>query len=376
MNKLCEIATIGTVAHHPNADRLDVVTINGYEAIVARDQYSVGDVVLFVYPDACLPRPDTHSWTEPYFKYVSPSTGRVKAKQLRNVWSFGIVVPLDPSVPRDLDCEQLAEHLGIHKYEPPLPTNVDVKGPLPWGLSKTDEDRVQNYLYELDLNEIVPADWCLTEKVDGSSITVYCYYDPAENRWHSGYCMRNWELKRPVHGTTNEYWDALNRGKVLEQLEAYCMSTKQSLAFRGEVYGAGTQRSKQNFWSKCPNRRVFWYNVYDMHARRYLSFDQVFEMFSKYSLNNLDIVNEFVIDPSRDPQPLTIGRLIDLISDAKTIGDLLKAGLQHAIRIRPVFVNNEQEAEWLNSAFEGIVVKKPNGSSFKIINKVYDSGKD
>ena len=82
--KLASIEVIKEVKTHPNADKLDVVKVLGYEAIVPRDKYKVGDLIVFIQPDTVLP-------DLPWAQFYKAKSNRVKAIRLRQVWSFGVV---------------------------------------------------------------------------------------------------------------------------------------------------------------------------------------------------------------------------------------------------------------------------------------------
>jgi len=88
MNKLASIEQITEIFDHPNADRLSLAKVCGYTVIVPKDKYKPYDIVLLIHPDTILP---DAPWAEPFKKYAEK---RVKAIRIRNMYSFGIVLPL------------------------------------------------------------------------------------------------------------------------------------------------------------------------------------------------------------------------------------------------------------------------------------------
>ena len=120
------VSTVDGVNPHPNADRLCKLRIGGYETIVAKDKngspYNVGDMVIYVPPDALIPPDVAEKWG--VTNYLGKN-GRVRTVKLRGEVSRGFVVPVEPingvmpSVGDDV-----TEHYGIEKYEPP-PTQND-----------------------------------------------------------------------------------------------------------------------------------------------------------------------------------------------------------------------------------------------------------
>jgi len=140
MTKDATIEIVGTVEAHPDADRLDLVKIMGYQCVTQRGLYKGGEKIVYIKPDALLP---VELWTEEYRKY---SPKRIKAVRLRGMWSEGIIVPFE-ILPNGKDLENLeegtdvSELIGVTHYEMPTPNDIQAKGGLPFGIPKTDEDR-------------------------------------------------------------------------------------------------------------------------------------------------------------------------------------------------------------------------------------------
>lgn len=109
------VTTVESVQHHPNADRLDVAVVDGYECIVKRDAYKAGDACLFVPPDYEVPV------TNPIFAFLEGKAGadgyaRIKAMNLRGTRSFGLVT----EVPDGMNVgDNVLDMLKIRRWEPP-----------------------------------------------------------------------------------------------------------------------------------------------------------------------------------------------------------------------------------------------------------------
>lgn len=160
--KLASIEIISDIQPHPNADKLDLAKVLGYTCIIEKDKYKVGDAVVLIQPDTVLP---DKPWAEVFKKRSS----RVRACKLRGQWSFGII--MSPYVVCDVSDlkgmlmptnigKDISERIGVTKYEAPQPQHLDAKGPLPFGLGKTDEIRWQN-IEDLPFGEpiVVTAKW-------------------------------------------------------------------------------------------------------------------------------------------------------------------------------------------------------------------------
>lgn len=116
-----EVVRIKSIEPHPNADRLELIKVWGYTAIVKKGDFRVGDLAVYIEPDYVVPE------TEP-FAFLGKHR-RIKARRLRGVWSQGLLMPIDI-----LNEHRYAGHtfeqmwspgsnvmelLGIERYVPP-----------------------------------------------------------------------------------------------------------------------------------------------------------------------------------------------------------------------------------------------------------------
>lgn len=341
---LATLEVIKNVIHHPNADKLDIVRVLGYDAIVGRDQYKAGELVIFVQPDSILP--SDKAWAQDLLRYTS--RGRIRAVRLRGEWSMGLVLPLTTGTD---DCwegdvgDDVTQDLGITKYEPALPKNTAAHGGLPFLIPKTDENRWQNLR---DLDNIFGQSVDIFQKVDGSSFTAYCVL-PEHNPnglTVTGLCSRSLELKVGIDDRGQEYnskWhEAERRYNVLEKLSEYCAKHNVSLALRGEIYGQGIQQMAHNPHANG-DVDVAFFSVYNIGAKKYE------RKGSEHYF--LDVCKELGL-------PTVMAVELDAVLDEDVISWYDKG--TKTLDDKP---------------FEGVVVQHPAGS-FKIINKWYDAEKE
>ncbi|CAM2725347.1 unnamed protein product [Rotaria socialis] len=179
--KIATIERIVSVRNHPNADRLDLVSILGYQCITPRDSFLPEQLVVFIQPDSVLPNDQV--WAQAYLKYARP---RVRAMKLRDEWSEGLIVPLTENEKDFKEGDDVAEQLGIKHFEPVIIQDAtSVLGPLPFNIPKTDEERIENFQNNLPWNELVDV----TKKIDGTSCSVYYSHEKKQ----FGVCGRNCE---------------------------------------------------------------------------------------------------------------------------------------------------------------------------------------
>ena len=121
----CKIEGMGV---HPNAERLEICRIRGWQCIVQKHKYNVGDLVIYIPVDAVLPQvfADKIGVTG-YLSHQGGNVLRVKTIKLRGVISQGLVVSID-EVPGVKEGDDVAERLGITKYEVPEQSMPGIQG--------------------------------------------------------------------------------------------------------------------------------------------------------------------------------------------------------------------------------------------------------
>ena len=121
-----------TTEEHPNADAIELAIIGDYRSIVAKDQFEDGDLVAYIPEGSIVP-----DWILEQMNLTGKLAGkdgnRVKAIRLRGIVSQGLAFPIPPSsvikTPEGIDHtlsegDDVAEILGITKYEPPIPIHM------------------------------------------------------------------------------------------------------------------------------------------------------------------------------------------------------------------------------------------------------------
>ena len=362
--KNASIEKIKSVIAHPNADRLDLVKILGYQCVTERGLHKEGDLVIYIQPDSVLP--ENVEWAESYRKY---SPGRIKAVKLRGEWSEGIVVKFDqlratvPPQPLSLffaeEGANVGKLLGITHYEPPLPQDLSAKGLLPFGIPKTDEERWENMVDTLPFGEIVDV----TLKIDGQSWTAY--YNIESDSF--GVCGRTLEFKDDAH---NKYTAHIERYGIKEKLIAYCKEHGVSLALRGESYGQGIQTFAENPHSK-ENSGLAIFSVYRIKERKYARKGDDFYfpiVANALSLPHVPILEENVV--------LTQALIDKYSTGLKKIDGKPFEGvvINHGAYCLSHTVDDVVLPDGSVKKIEN-VTKQYNARSFKVINKNYDMNK-
>jgi len=163
-----EPVVIREVKPHPNAERLELAMVKGWQNVVGKGTFKEGDVVIHVPPDAMVPRPLAEEWgVAPYLAWKkTEEKGRVRAARLRQEMSYGFLVPNDMGAEIGTN---LAEHFGITKWEPPpIVGDGDQDHPHPLFHKYTDVENLQNFPDLFEPGEEVVA----TEKIHGRNNRV------------------------------------------------------------------------------------------------------------------------------------------------------------------------------------------------------------
>jgi RNA ligase (TIGR02306 family) len=229
--KLASIEIIKELRPHSNADRLELATVLGWQTIVKKGEFAVGDRVVFIVIDTILP---DAPWSA--FLKKGDSVIRLRTVKLRGEYSQGLVLPLSV-LPEHMHTWQIGAdvggELGVTKYEKEIPAQLsgEARGAFPAFLvSKTDED---NALSNPGLVEHVLASGPLTitQKLDGSSMTVVL-----GRKGHKvcieHVCSRNLDL---LETEANAFW------KAARDLNLDVKFIGDRLILQGELMGPGIQ---------------------------------------------------------------------------------------------------------------------------------------
>jgi RNA ligase (TIGR02306 family) len=248
---LVKVVQIDTIDPHPNADRLQIVKIGGWQIVSGKGNYKVGDLAVHVPPDAMVPKELADQWSvTPYLSWRKDATkGRVKCVRLRGATSFGFLAPNDTAAEIDTN---LAEVLGIEKYEEPVPIGMQagqIARNHPFFHTYTDIQNLRNYPDKLDYS--LPL--VVTEKLHGTNSRVGWVAsntdagDVVLERVVGSHRTQR-KLEEPgVYGLPfTLYGEALDKAlaRILVMMEHPDFGNGekvQSVIFFGEIFGPGVQ---------------------------------------------------------------------------------------------------------------------------------------
>ena len=268
MRKLASIRKISAINPIPNADAIEVATVDGWKVVVKKGEYKVGDLCVYLEIDSWVPYALAPFLTQ---KGQEPKTyegivgNRLRTVKLRGQVSQGLLLPLVPTC--DMIESQLLEGLdvtaplGILKWEAPIPAQLSgqVKGSFPSFIPKTDQERAQNIVTEI-FEQHGNSNFEVSLKLDGTSCTVYF------NRGFTGICSRNLELKYSDENKDNSFIRVANDSGL-----ALCLSTiGKNVAVQGELMGPGIQGNREGL----KETKLFIFDIYDIDEGRYMGHNE------------------------------------------------------------------------------------------------------
>lgn len=273
------IAKVDAVEKHPNADSLDICTVGGWKCVTKLGEYEEGDLVVYVSIDSWVPESVAPFLVKSKPREFNGVKGeRLRTIKLRGQLSQGLI--LSPSTIKytsekdkvnalkgegpitdllndirftlgkeagDLEIEgmDVTELLNIQKWEKPLPAQLagQTRRYFPEFLRKTDQERVQNLKKEISEWNAKNIIWEVTEKLEGSSMTVYAKFEVADEYNQPiidvGVCSRNLELKMDQEGNT--FIDTAKNTGLIDALTRYVGLGYGEIAVQGELIGPGIQ---------------------------------------------------------------------------------------------------------------------------------------
>lgn len=259
---MAKIVKIDSISPIKDADAIEVARVGGWNVVIKKGEYNTGDLVVYCEIDSWIPHdiaPFLSKGQEPK-EYDGVKGNRLRTVKLRGVLSQGLIlhrtVALDKvgEIHEGMDVSKL---LGIQKYEPPIPAQLQgqMKGPFPTYIPKTDQARVQNLVEEVKVHKHELFE--VTIKLDGTSCTIY---HKDEN---FGICSRNWEMKISDENKDNTYVRIFNVSNIESALKAI----GRNVAIQGEIMGPGIQSNRE----KLKDPTLFVFDIYDIDKSQYMS---------------------------------------------------------------------------------------------------------
>ena len=241
------VITINAIESIPDANAIEVAVVGDYRSVVSKGKFNPGDLAIYI-PEGAVVPDNLLEKMNLVGKLAGHAKNRVKAIKLRGCLSQGILYndyDFD-NVPVGSD---LAETLGITKYEPPIPSNM--AGDLACIYGKPLHYDIENYKRFPDMiedGELVE----ITEKTHGTFCGIAFHQglnDPEMFRnsgfvYSKGLGAKGLVFKNNVANEQNLYVQIAKKLNLHERIEK--VFPGQTVHVLGEIYGG--KRSRFRIW--------------------------------------------------------------------------------------------------------------------------------
>lgn len=339
MRNLASIQIITSLESIENADAIEKATVLGWQLVVKKGEFKVGDKVVYVEIDSILPEREE-------FEFLRERKFRVRTIKLRGQVSQGICFPLSilPAGTKTEEGKDVTEILKVEKWEPYqdeqrcqkqtgkimyphwMPKflqqfihrfrfirnyfrEASGQKSFPSLIPKTDETRVQ--VLQPLLDKYAGTKCYVTEKVDGSSLTVY------QINGKFGVCSRNVDLKRDL---SDKFWKTVLDHDLENKFKRFF--GKVNVAMQGELLGMGIQGNKYKF-NKLD---IYFFNVFYIQEYSYGGLNNLIYCCDALEENMVPLLDDSYILSNSIPE------LVELSKGKSKLGDTIREG----IVIRPV----------------------------------------
>jgi RNA ligase (TIGR02306 family) len=278
---LAKVVKMGTVEKHPNADRLAVGKVEGWQLVVPLETKE-GDLGVYFEIDSVFPK------DQDWVKLLQLKKTTIRTMRIRDVLSQGLFLPIG-SLPikndGDIVGKDVTEELGITKRPDTLDEDAErnskgnyirYSSAFPSGPCRTDEPRIQSNTYMLKEMNSLP--YYISLKYDGSSMTV----GYSENRDLLLVCSRSVYLPEEENSST-PYWKAVKNYNLYEKLKRY-----PHLVFQGEVYGPNLHKNKLG----VKDIRFAIFSIWNLKTQLRCAFDEFIHVCSDLDLPHVEILEE------------------------------------------------------------------------------------
>lgn len=285
MRQLATIRKIDNITGIPDADAIEVATVGGWKVVVKKDEFNIGDLVIYCEIDSWIPHelaPFLSKGKDPR-EYEEVKGERLRTVKLRGQVSQGLILPKDvlsaPEYTWLVEGDDVTDILNIKKYEPPVPAQLAglIKGNFPsWG-HKTDQERCQNLVKEIQDAYDRDVKFEVTVKLDGSSMSVGQFED------ETVVCSRNLSLK--LDQENNTFVNTARKNGLLEKIVDL-----KHIMISGELMGPGIQKNRE----KLTEHEFFVFDIFDPKTGEYVSNESRYCIVDALDLKHVPILHKSV----------------------------------------------------------------------------------
>ncbi len=307
-NSVAFIEKIIKIENIEGADRIQLATTAGWTSIVQKDIHKVGDLVLCVITNACIPQELVDKWG--LINYLRKGN-RVRTIKLKGVYSECILIPLSKVSGVEAEVGQdLMKDQGIYKYEPSI-QNIQITS---GRKIKYHQNPNFHVYYKFPNQKNVPHmfneddDVVITRKIHGTNArygivkkTKLSWLDKIKKlfgnkwiEWEYVYGSHNIEKGSDSQGfySTDIWKEIADKHNLSTKLWKYFKTYRgnknlgTNIIFYGEIYGPGIQGDKYTYGLKEKDIKFFDLTL----DGNYENHDYFTTICKKLNLNTVDVL--------------------------------------------------------------------------------------
>lgn len=324
--KLASIQRITSLTPIDGADKIETARVLGWDVVVGKGDFSVGELAVFFEIDSFLPASDPrYASFEPRFTTWNDKRGmRLKTIRLRKQLSQGLLMPINkyPEIEFDVEDVDVTGILGIEKWEATEPNgsgpqNTGKTRVFPSFIRKTDQERIQNISKRVFEAAQAGTKFQVTVKKDGSSMTAYVvrpqsqFYEEAKrmsdgkvrNTWRNritswlraklikqvakpvfGLCSRNVQLD--LENGSGNFHEAYRKYELEKALLSISNNYGRSIAIQGELVAPSIQGN----YEKVNEVEFHVFSMYDIDKQMEVPPNRVEEICSDAGLKHVSVL--------------------------------------------------------------------------------------
>jgi RNA ligase (TIGR02306 family) len=273
--KLATIEKVIDKTPVPNGDKIELITVLGWQVIAKKDEYNIGDYCIYI------PIDTTVNPTHECFNFLADKKdpekrAKIATIKMKGVFSQGLVIPVSTlhlTAKEIIEGKDVSSLLDIQKYEKEPLLKINKGLPFPTDIiSKTDEDNLRTHPNVL--SEFIGEDVYITLKMDGSSMTIiYKIGEPLL------VCSRNLILNEE---STMHKYAKMHMKAVLEKYG-------KNIAIQGEFCGPKINGNRLELSSYD----FYVFNIKDLDTDKYLDYDGLIKVTTELGCKMVPLLQTF-----------------------------------------------------------------------------------
>lgn len=259
VDNLAEVVKVLRVEPHPNADRLDLVFVRGWQVVARKGGHKPGDLCVYIPIDSVLPH-DLEEELFPVGSKITLTKSRVKTIKIRGAISQGMILPtrdaaVTSRIEDPIEGLDVTGMLGITHYEPPVRESPQHTGGGTIAKRKNTFFKEYSKMGHFKNYPDLFADGeqvIVTEKIHGTNFRAGWVPCVADTWWKKvkaffGY-LPEWEFlygsHRVQYTPTKQFSGYYKTNVYKEAVEKYGLESRIPKGFvvYGEIYGSGIQK--------------------------------------------------------------------------------------------------------------------------------------